>query len=598
MDRSERFRRIVCASAFLVAACSDAGAAKPSTHDAGAGEDRTPERAGPARWTMYGHDLSNTQADEGTGLVSQENIPRLAEKWRALVGGGATSTPMVADARVYFGAWDGFFYAVDSATGEPRWKKALGKQFVRSSALVTQDRVYAAADGSLVALSRFDGSEIFRTVLIEHPQGFIESSPKLADGVIVLGLASYELNLKKSDYDFEGSVIGIDSETGGVLWTVPVTGTAEGVCKGGSGVSVWSSAAIDRELGLAYIGTGQTYEAPASTCNDSLLALHYKADHQGERIAWKATYTADDVYVAAGGGVNGLDHDIGAAPNLFLAGGVKAVGAGDKGGTYRVFNRQTGDQLWRADLNHSNLAQLGGVMSTAAVANGAVFVASNSWMAFGFLSGMHAATDTSTLYALDAATGATRWSQSLDAPVFGSYAVSNGILFHSTIRGVLYARDAATGGELWKADTGAPIGSGITISDEGVYVSGGFSLGAGSSSGQVVGYAISPGASRTLDMREPVFASMSVAECNESLATLQPDALCRSCLCDCNASTTGACHAGCWEQAACVVENCASMSGGGLTACYTEHCSSKLLPPNVFQESLRSAACVLTCTSS
>jgi outer membrane protein assembly factor BamB len=419
----------------------------------------------------------------------------------------------------------------------------------------------------------------------------------------VLGVASYVLNLKKDVYSFDGNIVGIDASSGALLYRVPVTGAGPGPCVGGSGVSVWSSAAIDPALGLAYIGTGQTYEQPASTCNDSLLAIHYKADYVGDRFAWKATFTVDDVFISAGGGMGGLDHDVGAAPNLFRAGDVQAVGVGDKGGTYRAFDRATGAQLWRTELNHGAAAQLGGVMTTAAVYQDTIYVASNSWMAFGFVStGMHAEADTSTLYALDVRTGAPRWMQTLDAPVFGTFAIANGMLFHPTLRGVVRARDLQTGQELWRGETGSAIGSGIGIDNDGLYVSTGLAISVRTpvNPAQVVAYTVAPETKTVVDLRDDTFKQLTVEQCQTALATLQPDPTCRSCLCDCNPSTTGACQGGCWQQAPCLVKSCATsdFSAASGQACYAENCASKLLPPNVYQESVRSATCAVKCAAS
>jgi hypothetical protein len=231
------------------------------------------------------------------------------------------------------------------------------------------------------------------------------------------------------------------------------------------------------------------------------------------------------------------------------------------------------------------------------VHDGTIYLASNRWVSFGFITrGIHADTDTSTLYALDAKDGKPRWSVPLDAPVFGTYAIANGVLYHPTLRGVIYARKLEDGSELWKHDTGAPIGSGMSVSEAGLFVSGGFALGAGNSVGQVVHSAPSPGEPTEHDLRVDTFKDLTLAECQEALMELQPNADCRTCLCDCNPSTTGACREGCWEQAPCVVENCpeADLLSGG-QACYNEHCTSKLLPPNVYQESVRSAVCVVAC---
>jgi len=551
-------------------------------------------------WQMYGYDLANSQNNPTESQITRSTVGRLGAAWHIQVGSGATSTPAVADGTVYFGGWDGFVYAADATSGELRWKTRAGKLFVRNTPLVTDDRVYMGVDGSLMAFSRHDGRKVFESLINDHPQALIESSPKLADGVIVIGIASYELNLSKSPYAFHGAVLGLDAEDGKVLWKLPVTGDQE-PCKGGGGVSVWSTAAVDRELGLVYIGTGQTYEEPASTCNDSLLAIHYKADYQGARLAWKSTFTDNDVYVTVGGGLNGLDHDIGAAPNLFAVGSTPAVGVGDKGGSYRAFNRKTGAPLWSVNLDAGPLKQLGGVMTTAAVSSNTLFVASNRWLAFGFIStGTHAPEDTAIVYALDTATGETRWTQTVRAPVFGGLVLSGGLLYHASIDGTLYARDPATGAELWTTQVGAAIGCAPSLTADALYVSAGFTLGGDGGGGHVFGYRLDASETKVLDERETAYAERTADQCHAALKALQPDDACRSCLCECDASAAGNCSEACWDEAGCTVDKCGdggfdSASGAGVAGCFTEQCSSKLLPPVIYTQSVRAASCVLLC---
>ena len=57
---------------------------------------------------------------------------------------------------------------------------------------------------------------------------------------------------------------------------------------GGSGVSIWSSAAIDKGRKLAFIGTGQEYSRGVSTPNsDALVAIRYET---GE-LVWSQQFT-------------------------------------------------------------------------------------------------------------------------------------------------------------------------------------------------------------------------------------------------------------------------------------------------------------------
>ena len=148
---------------------------------------------------------------------------------------------------------------------------------------MTAERVYLPdGDGNLHAVDRQTGDKVWSVVLDEHPNvpHLLHAGAGARDGgsgVIVIGVASTELRQDLDDYTFRGAVLGLDEETGDELWRSP---TSEGA--DGAGISVWSSAAIDEERGLAFIGTGQGYEAPAGPLSDSLLALDYET---GEGVA-------------------------------------------------------------------------------------------------------------------------------------------------------------------------------------------------------------------------------------------------------------------------------------------------------------------------
>src|ERR687894_26982 len=296
-------------------------------------------------------------------VVTPAEAPELAEAWRLDDRLGVSGTPTVRDDTVYFGTWKGTAVALDVATGEIVWETQVTPREMASAALVTDDRVYLADhDGNLNALDRGTGEVVWTQVLDEHPDANMYSSPVLAPGpdpegpgTIVIGVSSSELRRPLDDFVFRGSVIGLDAETGEERWRLPVA--PEGF---GAGVSVWSSAAIDEDRGLAYIGTGQAYEHEASPLSDSLLAVDYDT---GE-LVWSRQYTADDVWTYFAPDPKGPDADIGATPTLFTAAGRDLVGAGDKAGTFAVFDRETGESVWGTELTEGS--QLGGGMVTAA----------------------------------------------------------------------------------------------------------------------------------------------------------------------------------------------------------------------------------------
>jgi hypothetical protein len=89
----------------------------------------SPARAtvpGPTDWPTYGHDLHRTF--HGQTSLTPATIHTLAPAWFFPTGDAVTANPIVVCGTAYFGSWDGFFYAVDAATGAERWHYRLKPQ--------------------------------------------------------------------------------------------------------------------------------------------------------------------------------------------------------------------------------------------------------------------------------------------------------------------------------------------------------------------------------------------------------------------------------------------------------------------------------------
>src|SRR5881409_2264255 len=71
-------------------------------------------------WPIYGRDLKHsfTNADS---LINVANVAFLQPAWDFSTTDAVSASPTVVDGRVYVGAWDGFFYALDSASGSLVW---------------------------------------------------------------------------------------------------------------------------------------------------------------------------------------------------------------------------------------------------------------------------------------------------------------------------------------------------------------------------------------------------------------------------------------------------------------------------------------------
>ena len=438
-------------SLLFLSACSDGG---------GGGSTAVADA-----WPSYSHDLQNSRTNPAEKKISAGNVGHLAARWRIDGLPGETGTPAIVNGTAYFGDWGGVFHAVRTSDGSEIWNHKLGQQ-IAPAALVSGDRVYTPeSGGNLFALSRDTGDIIWMTKLDTQPFVNIDSSPALAGNTIVIGIESFEQVLKKADYSFRGSIVGIDADTGQEQWRVYTT---QNDATAGAGVSVWSSAAVDQARKLIFIGTGQTYEQPASPLGDSLIAIHYDTG----QIAWSHQFTKNDVFTVGGGGP-GPDADVGASPNLFSIGNRDVVGVGQKNGFYHVLDRDTGDLVWEVSLTKGS--PLGGVMVTAAVNDGVIYVNSNKWVVFGFVStGVNSPQDTSSTFALDARDGTILWETPMPAPMFGAVTYANGVVYHGTIDGVVHALSAKDGTQLWSDTPGGGLASGFSIVDGTLYVGRGF----------------------------------------------------------------------------------------------------------------------------
>jgi polyvinyl alcohol dehydrogenase (cytochrome) len=250
--------------------------------------------------------------------------------------------------------------------------------------------------------------------------------------------------------------VALDAETGEERWRVWFTENDE---TSGAGVSAWTAASADPERGLAFVGTGNTYEAPAAPLSNSIVAIDYRT---GE-IAWSTQFTEDDIYNMAGaGGADGPDADVGSTPTLWSVGDRDLVGVGDKAGDFYALDRDTGEIVWATPLTEGS--RLGGVIGGSALADGRIFVASNVGDP-----ASQVPTGVSTLFALDAGTGEILWQSDMDLAVFGPATVAGGVVFQGTAAPAMHAFDAESGELLWTYEPDGQVGGGASVVDGRLY---------------------------------------------------------------------------------------------------------------------------------
>jgi outer membrane protein assembly factor BamB len=150
--------------------------------------------------------------DAGTG----------AQKWRYRVGARVVSSPAIAAGVVFVGGQDGVLYALDFTTGQLKWRfetegtKLRSADFgfdrttIQSSPAVANGVVYfGARDGWWYAVDVASGKERWR---VDHKVSWINTSPAISDGVVYVG---------SSDGHF---VQAVDARTGAERWRTQTTG--------------------------------------------------------------------------------------------------------------------------------------------------------------------------------------------------------------------------------------------------------------------------------------------------------------------------------------------------------------------------------------
>ena len=73
---------------------------------------------------MYGRNLEHTFSNRESG-ITPANVAKLTQAWSFPTVDAVSASPTVWHGRVYVGAWDGIFYALDARSGKVAWRFAV-----------------------------------------------------------------------------------------------------------------------------------------------------------------------------------------------------------------------------------------------------------------------------------------------------------------------------------------------------------------------------------------------------------------------------------------------------------------------------------------
>jgi len=259
-------------------------------------------------WLLHGRTYDN-QRYSPLDQINEENVKSLTPA--ALIQTGMTAsfetTPVVVDGVMYITTPvvnnKMKIMAARAATGERIWEVTynLGPfQIccgpVNRGVAVGYGRVYfVTLDDHLVALDAVDGHTLFDTTIVGSQNGYSETlAPQIYDGMVIVGSAGGEWALR-------GFVAAYDAHTGKQRWRWMATDpkTYEGDSWQSGGGMVWTTPALDPELGLVIFSTGNpnpdldgTRRKGDNLYSDSIVALDV---HTGQ-LKWYYQEVKHDVW--------------------------------------------------------------------------------------------------------------------------------------------------------------------------------------------------------------------------------------------------------------------------------------------------------------
>jgi quinohemoprotein ethanol dehydrogenase len=254
-------------------------------------------------WLTNGGNLYN-QRYSPLDQITRENVAGLKGEWHIhLNGSGAggqysgEAQPLVVDGVAYVITGADDVFAISIETGEILWQYTASLPETMNTVCcgwtsrgvgMSEEHIYVGQlDGKLKALDRTTGEEVWSIQAENWQEGYtITAAPLYIDDLVIVGFAGAELATR-------GRIKAFDAKDGSLVWTfynIPAPGEPgsetwqdeNDLWKHG-GASVWSTPAVDTDLGLIYYATGNAaansngrHRGGDNLFTDSIMALDLK----------------------------------------------------------------------------------------------------------------------------------------------------------------------------------------------------------------------------------------------------------------------------------------------------------------------------------
>src|SRR6266853_3213562 len=305
--------------------------------------------------------------------ISARNVAGLRVAWTwPLPAGSSESTPLVHNGVMFVQGANDKVQALDARTGDLLWQferrlpPGVAGSFKRGLALHGTRLYIGTSDDHVVALDAKTGAVVWDQVVGDpRVREQIGGGPLVAKGKVMIGTVGTGVGAKPGGPE----IVGLDAETGAIAWrvhTIAQPGTPGGESWNGmpvqqrSGASVWTPGSYDPRSGLAYFGTGNTYDtgplarpsAPGMTNDalytDSTLAI----DPDTGQVRWYFQHHPNDQWDLDWA----FERQLIRLPGIGVNGDTRTVAfTAGKIGIYDALDAETGKYLFSIDLGLNNL---------------------------------------------------------------------------------------------------------------------------------------------------------------------------------------------------------------------------------------------------